>query len=162
MTNEEEYEEKRKKFLEEWNRKKDDLWQITLTREQLNLISALVEDCTRFASGQTEMWNTISRLELPTDTFCDLRDELNKLHPLVVPELASSSNASFGWSGAHCPRPSAKKIIAQGYMIYREILHQIAKEENWDNVYRGSTLTCPEQGRMIEVKKLPKKDDKKE
>lgn len=136
------------------NKNNEDLWQITLTKEQLLFVSKCVEDCVRFSSGQTELWNTISSLGISTNDFCKLRDTLDSVHPLVVPELPP--NTSYGWTGGNCPRKSAKKIIAQGYMIYREILHQVAKDEGWDNVYSGSTLTCPEQGRMIEVRKLSK------
>ena len=33
-------------------------YRITLTEEQLRLIADCVEDCHRFACGQTELWNT--------------------------------------------------------------------------------------------------------
>ena len=37
-------------------------YRITLTEEQLRLIADCVEDCHRFACGQTELWNTTLQL----------------------------------------------------------------------------------------------------
>lgn len=43
------------------------------------------------------------------------------------------------------------------YGIYREILHHFAKDskDEW-NVYKGETLTCPEQGGLIKIKEIEK------
>ena len=37
-------------------------YRITLTEGQLMLVSKCVEDCHRFACGQTELWNTTLQL----------------------------------------------------------------------------------------------------
>lgn len=39
---------------------KDKIYQITLTSEQMMLISRCVEDCHRFVAGQCELHNTVN------------------------------------------------------------------------------------------------------
>lgn len=39
-------------------------YRITLTEKQLRLVSRCVEDCHRFAAGQTELWNTTSEFNI--------------------------------------------------------------------------------------------------
>lgn len=125
---------------------------LEVTEEQLRLIANCVEDCSRFMSGQTELWHMTSNLE----NYSELRDKLNELKPLVTPEL--SYNASYGWSGSGCPNKHQRKIIAMSYAIYREILHRLAvdnqKEGDSYNVYLGATLTCEEGGELPKIKRL--------
>ena len=121
---------------------------ITCTEEQLRLIEAAVEDWTRFLSGQTEMWNAIACLTLEDGLL--IREKLMELHKFVTPELPH--NASYGWSGAGCENKPQRKAIAMGYGIYRQILHFLTLKYKLDNVYTSPTLTCEEQGGLIEIK----------
>lgn len=115
-------------------------YRITLTEEQLMLISKCVEDCHRFAAGQTELWNTTSAFIMKD--WEELRDRLQDLQPLVTPELGKG--AYYKWSGGGCTNEHQRKFIAKTYPIYREILHFFAVKNGWDNIYSSDTLTCDE------------------
>ena len=125
---------------------------ITCTEEQLRLIASAVEDWHRFLAGQCELSNATSMLK----NYHDLYEKLNKeVRPLVVPELYGRG-ASYGWDGRMCPNKHQRKAIAMSYGIYREVLHFFAKQKPaniWD-VYQSPTLTCEEQGGLIEIKEL--------
>lgn len=131
-------------------------YQITCTEEQLWLIASAVEDWHRFLAGQTGLWNASSMLE----NCMELRDELDKLQPLVTPMLGRGS--SYSWNGGACPNKHQRKAIAMSYGIYRQILHFFAArspKNSW-NVYKSETLTCDEQGGLILVREEePKKGD---
>ena len=73
--------------------KKQIKWRIELTEHQLRLISNCVEDCHRFIGGQMELSNSTVCLE----RYFELKDELEKLKPLVTPMLGRG--ASYGWNG---------------------------------------------------------------
>lgn len=126
-------------------------YQIELTETQLRLIADCVEDCHRFAGGQTELHNTVSHFI--DKNYHELTDSLKGIKYLVTPEL--SYNASYGWDGASCPNDHQRKFIAQTYPIYRQIRHFFAElsDNNWD-VYKSATLTCEEGGEPIKIKIL--------
>lgn len=111
-------------------------YRITLTEQQLMLIANCVEDCHRFACGQTELHNTISYFT----TDPDLRKTMMELKPLVTPEL--SHNQFYDWTGNGCKNRFQKKFIAMTYAIYREILYKVVNS----GVYKSETLTCTEGG----------------
>ena len=115
-------------------------YRITLTKEQLMLIANCVEDCHRFACGETELWNTTSAFNIKERG--ELRDWLQCLQPLVTPEL--SRGASYGWSGIGCKDEHQRKFIAKTYAIYREILYKVVN----NGVYKYPTLTCDEGGEL--------------
>ena len=115
-------------------------YRITLTKEQLMLIANCVEDCHRFACGETELWNTTSAFNIKERK--ELKDWLQCLQPLVTPEL--SRGASYGWNGGECKDEYQRKFIAQTYAIYREILHKVVN----NGVYAYPTLTCEEGGEL--------------
>ena len=115
-------------------------YRITLTKEQLMLIANCVEDCHRFACGETELWNTTSAFNIKERK--ELKDWLQCLQPLVTPEL--SRGASYGWSGTGCKDENQRKFIAKTYAIYREILHKVVN----NGVYKYPTLTCEEGGEL--------------
>lgn len=135
--------------------KNTEKYTITCTKEQLNLIANAIEDWARFLSGQCELFNGTCGLENCNDIW----DELNKLHSLIVPELHKKYGqfSSYSWNGGDCPNELQKKNIAMGYGIYREIRHFIANEnrkpDDW-NVFLSPTLRCPDQGPLIEIKKV--------
>ena len=130
-------------------------YQIVCSEEQLRMIANAVEDWSRFLGGQCELWNATSMLE----NSLELRTKLQfEAHPMVTPLLPM--NAAYGWNGGSCPNEYQRRAIAMSYGIYRQILHFFAVERakntpgaEW-NTYCSSTLTCSEQGGLIEVKEL--------
>ena len=136
-------------------KKKEKIYQLIMTEEQLRLMCDAVEDWHRFLAGQTDMHNAASML----DSYHELYDKLRDLMPLVTPDLFKKygHGASYGWSGGGCPNKYQRKAIAMSYGIYRQILHYFAvknaKPDDW-NVYLSDTLTCPEQGPLIKIKEV--------
>jgi hypothetical protein len=108
-----------------------------------------IEDCCRFLTGQTELWNTTSQLGL---RYLQLRDKLEELHSLVTPDLPK--NASYGWSGSDCPDENQKKKIAETYYLYRTMLYALHKDDEDWNVYKSPALRCEDSGEVIEIKKV--------
>ncbi len=132
-------------------------WRLTLTEAQLRLISQCIEDCSRFASGQTEMGFTVASLE----DSASVREGLNDLKPMVTPHL--SRNASYGWNGGGCPHEWQRKFIAETYYLYREILHQLTVERNKEedmswSVYIDETLRCADSGEPIKLEVVDETD----
>lgn len=109
---------------------------IELSEEQMSLIAQCLEDVSRFASGQWEMENMIESMVkgLPSEEQIERRDKAEKLlkrtKKVLLPEM--SDNSSKGYNGS--------EFIGNTYQIYRTILHQFAKDKNWDNVYSYPAL----------------------
>jgi len=122
---------------------------IELTETQLRLIADCVEDCHRFAAGQTELRNIAIKL-IGGGYYRELEDKLKDLHPLVTPLLWSGM--SYDWDGGTCPLNTQRSFIAQTYPIYREILHFFAMQQNNLSTYRSETLTCEEGGEPIKIR----------
>lgn len=122
-------------------------YQITLTEEQLMLMAHCVEDCSRFAAGQTELYNVLRSIDMYD---LSLRKKLQDLQPLITPGLGRG--ASYDWSGSGCPNEEQRKFIARSYHLYREIYHQHNLAEGIDNVYTSETLRCKDSGEPIQVK----------
>lgn len=122
-------------------------YQITLTEEQLMLMARCVEDCSRFAAGQTELYNVLRSIDMYD---LSLRKKLQDLQPLITPGLGRG--ASYDWSGSGCPNEEQRKFIARSYHLYREIYHQHNLAEGIDNVYTSETLRCKDSGESIQVK----------
>lgn len=118
---------------------------ITLTEEQLLIISRCIEDIHRFLAGGTELYHTVASL----DNWRELHYKLNELQPLVTPELDRRSN--YGWDGCHCPNEHQRKLIAQTYYLYREMLHQYNLANDIHNVYSSPTLRCADSGEPIKI-----------
>lgn len=123
-------------------------YQITLTEEQLMLMARCVEDCSRFAAGQTGLVNTL--LFIGRYPLFELRRNLQDLQPLVTPGLGRG--ASYGWNGSRCPCEEQRKFIAQSYYLYREMFHQHNLAEGINNVYTSETLRCKDSGETIKIK----------
>ena len=132
---------------------KEKKWRIELTEHQLRLMAQCVEDCHRFIGGQMELSNSTACLT----HHLDLSKELDKLQPLVTPNLGRG--ASYGWNGGSCPNYNQRRFLAETYYLYREIYHKITLDVakyvdmNW-NVYLGDTLTCSESGEPIKVERI--------
>ena len=128
-------------------------WQIEPTEHQLLLMAQCVEDCHRFICGQMGLSNSTACLK----HYRELSEELDKLQPLVTPELGRG--AAYSWDGGHCTNKFQRKFIAETYYLYREIYHQLtldaAKHKDMGyNVYLGETLTCSESGEPIKVERI--------
>lgn len=126
---------------------------IELTETQLQLIGDCVEDCHRFAAGQTELCNTVVRIKnSDRERYQELGERLRRVQPLVAPYLMYGD--SYGWDGRDCPDENQRRFIAQTYPIYHQIRHFFAiqqKDNNW-STYRSETRTCEEGGTPIKIK----------
>ena len=124
-------------------------YRIELTEEQMRLISNCLEDVSRFASGQWEMRYTIEEMlrGLEFDEAMKRREEvealLNKVKRILLPNLADNQSKSYNGSD----------FIGNTYQIYRTILHCIAVENNWDNVYSSPALESGTMG-TVKIEKL--------
>tara|TARA_R110001592_G_scaffold17164_3_gene72789 strand:+ start:5246 stop:5632 length:387 start_codon:yes stop_codon:yes gene_type:complete len=111
-------------------------YKIEVSEEQMRLISSCLEDVSRFASGQWEMRNTIEQMlrGLPFDESWEKRNEVEELLRQVKRVLLPTipDNGSTGYNGT--------EFIGNTYQIYRTILHQLAKDNNWNDVYSSPPL----------------------
>jgi len=120
-------------------------YKIELTEEQMLLVANCLEDISRFASGQWEMRFTIEEMVrgLEFDEAINRKRKseelLNEVKRVLLP--STPNNASKSYNGSD--------FIGNTYQIYRTILHCIAVENNWDNVYSSPAL---ESGTMGTVK----------
>lgn len=126
-------------------------YQITLTEDQMMLMAQSVEDCHRFAAGQTELYNVLRSIDMEDYS---LRKKLQNLHFLVTPGLGCG--VSYDWSGSGCPNEAQRKFIVRSYYLYREIYHQRNLIEGIDNVYTSETLRCADSGEPIKIKVINK------
>lgn len=124
-------------------------YKIELSEEQMRLIAQCLEDVSRFASGQWELENTLEAMlrGLPFDEQMKRRNQaedlLKQTKRVLLPEL--HDNSSSGYNGSD--------FIGSTYQIYRTILHQLAIDNNWDNVYSSSPLASGNLGR-IKIEKI--------
>ena len=101
-------------------------YRIELTEKQLQLIARCVEDCHRFAAGQTGMTNTTGNLFVK-----GLREKLAELRKDIAP---------CDWAGNGAAGNCQRKFVAQTYPIYREIYHHFATEAGINSVYTSPML----------------------
>lgn len=133
------------------------LYKITLTREQLMLISRCVEDISRYAAGDMDLQHT-------TETLIDDMDRTESLgirsfiannsmaiRRRLFPDLEDYEH--IGYDGGSKDMINRKRLIGNTYQIYRSILHQLAIDENWNNVYSDMTLPSGDMG-TIEVERV--------
>lgn len=125
---------------------KEKKYRITLTEHQLMLIANCVEDCHRFAAGQTEMNNTLIYANF--DYEWRTRKHLKEIHEIAFPELLPGQ--SYDWSGNGCKDKYKRKFIAETYPIYREIFHKILNV----GVYMHPTMTCEEGGPLPIIEEI--------
>lgn len=133
------------------------LYKITLTREQLMLISRCVEDISRYAAGDMDLQHT-------TETLIDDMDRTESLgirsfiannsmaiRRRLFPDLEDYEH--IGYDGGSKDMINRKRLIGNTYQIYRSILHQLAIDENWNNVYSDMTLPSGDMG-TIKVERV--------
>jgi hypothetical protein len=124
-------------------------YKIELSEEQMRLVSNCLEDVSRFAGGQWEMRYTVEEMlcGLPFDEQMKRRNEVEELlkqvKRILLPELPD--NGSKGYNGS--------EFIGNTYQIYRTILHQLAIDNDWNNVYSSAALPSGTLG-TIKVNKI--------
>ena len=123
-------------------------YRIELSEQQMRLIADCIEDISRSASGQCEMRYTVEEMlrGLPFDEQMKRRSKAEELlkqtKRVLLPDYPH--NASKGYNGS--------EFIGNTYQIYRTILHQLAKDNDWNNVYSSSALPS---GSLGTIKSLP-------
>lgn len=124
-------------------------YKIELTENQMRLVSNCLEDVCRFASGQWEMRFTIEEMVrgLEFDEQIKRRDlaeeHLKQTKRVLLPELPD--NGSKGYNST--------EFIGNTYQIYRTILHQLAMDYDWNNVYSSPALNSGTMG-TVKIEKL--------
>jgi hypothetical protein len=122
---------------------------IELSEDQMHLIANCLEDLSRFAGGQWELRYTIQEMlrGLSFDEKMKRRNNVEELlkqvKRILLPELLD--NASKGYDGS--------EFIGNTYQIYRTILHQLAIDNDWDNVYSSEPLPSGNMG-TIKIEKI--------
>ena len=113
----------------------------------MRLISNCLEDVSRFASGQYELRYTIEEMikGLSFDEAMKRRDEATELlkqaKRVLMPNLFD--NSSTGYNGS--------EFVGNTYQIYRTILHKLAVDNDWNNVYSSPALPSGNLG-TIDIK----------
>lgn len=124
-------------------------YKIELTEEQMLLVSNCLEDVSRFASGQWEMRYTIEEMVRGLEfneamkRKKEAEDLLNKTKKVLLPDLADNQSKSY----------NGTEFIGNVYQIYRSILHQLAIDNNWNNVYSSPALKSGTMG-TVKIEKL--------
>lgn len=138
------------------------LYKITLTREQLMLISQCVEDISRFAAGDIDLQHTTDTLINDMDGAETLGirsfiiNNSRAIRRRLFPDLGDYEH--IGYDGGSKDKINRKRLIGNTYQIYRSILHQLAIDENWNNVYSNITLPSGDMGTI----KVERVDDERE
>lgn len=118
--------------------------------KQLLIISKCIEAWSRRYAGQLDLiYDTALQERLhvrtygDTQLYCSLRDEiqkhLNVIYYLLFPELYPNGAYSY----------NADNTVGNAYQIYRTILHKLAIEHNWDNVYSSPPLPSGNLGKVL-------------
>jgi hypothetical protein len=111
-------------------------YKIEVSEDQMRLISSCLDDVSRFAAGQYEMRYTIEQMlrGLPFEEQMkrrrEVEDLLRQVKRVLLPDM--SDNAGKGYDST--------EFIGNTYQIYRTILHQLAIDNDWNNVYSSPSL----------------------
>jgi hypothetical protein len=117
-------------------------YKIELSEQQMKLVANCIEDISRFSSGQCELRYTIEEMlkEFSFDEQMSKRDEieilLKQIKKILLPDLLDNASKSY----------NASEFIGNSYQIYRTILHQLAKDNEWNNTYSYPTLASGNLG----------------
>ena len=115
----------------------------------MRLVAQCMEDVSRFASGQWQMQNTLEAMVkgLDSDEQILRRDYaenfLKAAKNVLLPEIHDNSSKTY----------SGTEFIGDTYQIYRTILYQLAKDNNWNNVYSSPALSSGNLG-TIKIEKI--------
>lgn len=117
-------------------------YKIELSEEQMKLVSFCLEDISRFASGQCNLTHTMNEMlsEIPPEERMKRIEKVDKLlkevKKVLLPELSDNGIKGFNDS----------EFIGNTYQIYRNILHKLAIDNDWDNVYSSIPLPSGNMG----------------
>lgn len=127
-------------------------YKIELSEQQMQLVANCIEDISRFSSGQCELRHTIEEMlkEFSFEEWMSKRDEieilLKQLKRILLPDLSDNASKSY----------NSNEFIGNCYQIYRTILHQLAKDNEWNNVYSYPALASGNLG-TIKIELIDKK-----
>lgn len=119
-------------------------YKIEVSECQIRLIAQCLEDVSRFASGQLEMQNTVEAMvkELNFNTQIQRRNYaeilLKQTKKVLLPEIPINASLPYNHTD----------FIGNTYQIYRTILHQLAIDNNWNNVYSSPALASGNMGTL--------------
>ena len=115
----------------------------------MQLIAQCLEDIHRFASGQPNLNYTVLEVlnHFPHKEQMERREQaeglLRQVKRVLFPGMHDNSSNGY----------NATEFGGNTYQIYRTILHQLAVDNNWDNVYSSPALPSGTMGE-IKIKKL--------
>ncbi len=120
---------------------------IELSEDQLRLVANCLEDVSRFAAGQCELRYTVEMMlhnsDITFDESIKRRDEVDLLMKQIkrtlLPELSENASLSY----------NTTPFIGNVYQIYRTILHRLAVDNNWNNVYSSPALPSGDMGEVV-------------
>lgn len=117
------------------------------------LISQCVEDISRFAAGDMNLQHTTSTLINDMDRTESLGirsfiiNNSRAIRRRLFPDLADFEH--IGYDGGSKDKINRKRLIGNTYQIYRSILHQLAIDESWNNVYSDKMLVLLKQKNLL-------------
>lgn len=115
----------------------------------MGLIADCMDDVSRFASGQWQLRHTVEEIlrDLPFDEQMKRRDEVEELlrqaKRVLLPDFVD--NESYGYNST--------EFIGNCYQISRTIMHRLAIDNNWNNVYSSPALPSGTMG-TVKIEKL--------
>jgi len=117
-------------------------YRIELTEDQMLLVSNCLEDASRFAAGDCRMNHTIQNMGngVLGSEWVQRKNNaealLKEVKRVLLPELVTNENLSY----------NGTDFIGNVYQIFRTILHQLAKDNDWNNVYSSPPLPSGNMG----------------
>ena len=138
---------------------------IEFTEKQLNVAINAIEDISRYAAGDTELWSTNSTLLFPDPDMSRtkrVKELLAQVARIIYPDLPPHSN--YGYTGAGAPSEYQTALIRDTYQVYRTLRHYMTVANGIDNVYSSRTLPVAGsvgQPRLVEVVDEPDGEDEK-
>lgn len=122
-----------------------------------------VEDISRYAAGDMDLQHTTETLinDMDRTETLGIRSFIvnnsRAIRRRLFPDLEDYEH--IGYDGGSKDMINRKRLIGNTYQIYRSILHQLAIDENWNNVYSDITLPSGDMG-TIKVERID--DEKKD
>lgn len=131
--------------------------------EELIIKALSKEDISRYAAGDMDLQHTTETLinDMDRTETLGIRSFIvnnsRAIRRRLFPDLEDYEH--IGYDGGSKDMINRKRLIGNTYQIYRSILHQLAIDENWNNVYSDITLPSGDMG-TIKVERID--DEKKD